>query len=557
MPLADHNFDIVPFRIRFGVTGHRTLADTARLTAVVEEILTSRFLEAFTPAARSAMAKATATPIAFSVISPLAEGADRLVARAVLKMGGQLEALLPLPSEEYEKDFSTLESRQEFTDLLGQAHRTAVADCGVDSGEADYRRKSYRCVGEQTVARCDILIAIWDGNEPQSKVGTGAMVAWALAKNKPVFILSTALPGTVELQNGGTLSADFIAELNAFNAFRISAEELNGYIDNEYADLFHPSSAAPLPNPLKQLVRQRLIPAYCRASRIAEENQGRYFSTGKLAYLFSSLSVACMAGAIVFARMPLISLPGYMVELALLVTLFLMIRRAVHNRVHHRWMEHRVLSERLRMAFYFVACGEAPLATAKGKTIHHRNLSWVELAYGEILYRLPEMARPATPSLQAYGAFLHEGWLGSQRDYHKGKVQTAAAKNKLLKKWGMGCFGLAIVVSVIHHLFAFGAVAGYHVQGATLLVEELLSIIAVTLPAAGAAVNGYRSLLEQSRIASRSAGMAHHLERLMNRPLPEDPAGFRHYLERIEELMLMESHDWLALMEHAELENIA
>lgn len=554
MTLAPYSFDLVPFRIRVGVTGHRALSDTARLTAAVEEILSTRYREAFTPVARISIEKAKATPVAFSVVSPLAEGADRLVAHAVLKMGGQLEALLPLPRDEYEKDFSTLESRQDFAELLTQAHRLAVTDCGVAIDETDYRRQAYRCVGETTVDRADILIAIWDGKEPQSASGTGAIVALALEKKKPVFILSTVNPGAVELKNGGTLPAAFIAELNTFNAYRISAGKLAAYSANQYADLFQSPASTPLPETLKQLVRERLIPAYCRASCIAKENQSRYFSTGTRAYLFSSLSVAFMAGAIVFARQPLLSLPGYMIELALLISLYFMIHRAASDHVHLRWLEHRILSERLRVAFYFVASGEPPPTNITSKSIHSRSQSWIEQAYSEIIYHLPEIARPTAPSLLVYGAFLHHGWLGTQHDYHKEKALRADKKNRLLKKWGITCFGLAIAVSIIHHLFAFCSVAGYHVHGMALLVEELLSIVAVALPAAGAAVNGYRSFLEQSRISSRSARMTYHLERLMNRPLPEDPAGLRHYLAHIEELMIMESHDWLALMEHAELE---
>ncbi|MDD2737083.1 MAG: hypothetical protein PHF56_24375 [Desulfuromonadaceae bacterium] len=531
----------------------------------IKSILSSRYVEAFTSDAQQALTKAFDTPIAFTIVSPLAEGADRLVANTVLDCGGQLEALLPMPREEYENDFHTSKSRQEFADLLDNAHRIACTDCDGTVNDADYRHNAYRHVGEETLERCDILIAIWDGKEAQSDCGTGAIVKLAREKSKPVFILTPANPGSVTLENEGVLPADFIAELNKFNAFRISRKQMTDYCNNEFSDLLKSTSDTPakisaveqIPVHLKQLVRERLIPNYCRASLIARKNQGRYFSTGKRAYFFSTISVAFMAGAIVFAKLPYLSLPGYMIELALLITLYVMIHRAVHGRVHHFWLEHRVLSERLRMAFYYVACGEVPLATEKGKTIHRRNRSWVELAYREILYRLPEIARPEEPPLQVYGTFIQQWWLAGQHSYHTKKAQTAALRNKLLKKLGMGCFGLAIVVSVIHHLFAIGAVAGCHVEGVTLLVEELLSIVAVTLPAAGAAVNGYRSLLEQSRIASRSAGMAHHLELIMNRPLPKDSTEFRHYLERIEELMLMESHDWLALMEHAELENIA
>jgi len=221
MSLLPHNFNIVPFRIRIGVTGHRTISDMARLNAAVEDILSIRYRAAFTLEAQNALDKASSTPVAFTVVSPLAEGSDRLVASAVLRHGGLLEALLPLPRVEYEKDFRTLESRLEFADLLSQAQRVAVTDCAVAIGDVDHRQKAYRLVGEETVNRCDFLIAIWDGKEPKDSCGTGGIVALALQKKKPLFILSTASPGAVDLKNGGILSADFVAELDTCNAIRL------------------------------------------------------------------------------------------------------------------------------------------------------------------------------------------------------------------------------------------------------------------------------------------------------------------------------------------------
>jgi hypothetical protein len=552
------NLDLIPYRIRFGVTGHRVLTNRENLATSVEDILTRRFIEGFTQGSQREIKKASSTPVAFTIISPLAEGADRLVAQIGLAKGGLLEALLPMPRKEYERDFLTVESQREFSELMDRAHRANnIADCGLPPGDPGYRRKVYRCVGEETVARTDILIALWDGNEPSSDCGTGSIVDIAIAMGKPVFIVSTSCIDSVELINGGSLNADCIAELNGYNRMQVSFEKLASVEAKENVELFFSGMGKKLPGSLKDLVQAQLLPAYNHASLIAEIHQRRYLSTGKRAYLYSTLSVAFMAGAIVFDKMPLISLPGYMIELALLILLYLLIHRAMHDQVHHRWIENRVLAERLRMACYFVSCGEVPVASSRGKTVHHHSRSWLDLAYAEILYRLPELARPETPPIREYAKFIHEGWLEGQYKFHNEKMANASRNNLVLKKWGMRCFAMAIAVSVIHYLFAIGAAVGHHAAGWTLFAEKLLSIVAVTLPAAGAAVNGYRSIREHSRIASRSAGMVHHLERLMNRPLPADPVGLRHYLERIEDLMLMESQDWHKFMEHAELDGIA
>lgn len=207
---------VIPLRIRIGVTGHRTLLDTESLAAAIEEILTVRYLGAFTPEFRKSIENVTSPPVVFTIISPLAEGADRLVANIVLKHNGYLEVLLPMPKEEYEKDFSTLESRDEFADLLARAHRIEITECGAVIGEAGFRQNAYRRVGEEIVNRCDIMLALWDGKKPKSECGTGAIVALALDKKKPVFILSTLRAGAVELKNGASLSINLIEQLNRF-----------------------------------------------------------------------------------------------------------------------------------------------------------------------------------------------------------------------------------------------------------------------------------------------------------------------------------------------------
>jgi hypothetical protein len=51
------------------------------------------------------------------VMSPLAEGADRIAARAALDLGLELIAPLPMEQGEYRKDFETAASRAEFEEM--------------------------------------------------------------------------------------------------------------------------------------------------------------------------------------------------------------------------------------------------------------------------------------------------------------------------------------------------------------------------------------------------------------------------------------------------------
>ena len=153
--------------MRLGVTGHRFLADVAKLRAAVEEAL-DLLITAFP--GRGLL-----------LYSPLAEGADRLVARAVLnRPAAGLTVPLPLPPEDYAQDFASDESRREFGALLAQA--TEV----VQLPPCASRNEAYEQVGRYVVDRVEALIAIWDGRGAQGRGGTAEVVTEALRLGRPV-----------------------------------------------------------------------------------------------------------------------------------------------------------------------------------------------------------------------------------------------------------------------------------------------------------------------------------------------------------------------------------
>src|SRR5207245_202586 len=92
------------------------------------------------------------------LISPLADGADRLVAEEGLRLGYRLEAALPFAQAEYEQDFDP-PSREQFHALLAEtmadppvAPARMLALDGSRGGLAD---ASYEAVGRLVVRNCD------------------------------------------------------------------------------------------------------------------------------------------------------------------------------------------------------------------------------------------------------------------------------------------------------------------------------------------------------------------------------------------------------------------
>src|SRR5882724_11887194 len=82
-----------PLHLVLGVTGHRDIRpeDTRKLEAT------------FRKSIRDLQDSYPSTPL--SLITALADGADRLAAHVAIEMGIRLIVPLPLPRDEYERDF--------------------------------------------------------------------------------------------------------------------------------------------------------------------------------------------------------------------------------------------------------------------------------------------------------------------------------------------------------------------------------------------------------------------------------------------------------------------
>ena len=89
-------------RFTFGVSGHRdpVESDFPELQKQIG-IVFDRFRSAYPDAS-------------FELLSPLAEGADRIMAEVALKTDVRLVVPLPMAQAEYERDFTTAESLDDY-----------------------------------------------------------------------------------------------------------------------------------------------------------------------------------------------------------------------------------------------------------------------------------------------------------------------------------------------------------------------------------------------------------------------------------------------------------
>ena len=165
VPARDGRIPIV-----VGVTGHRSLrVDDERAIASQLSALFDRLRR-----------ECPHSPVV--LLTSLAEGADRLAAHAALEAGARLLAVLPLEPGDYESDFASATSRDEFHGLLSDARtdRTLVVPCLDPAARTagDARNLQYLFAGLFIARHSDVLVALWDGSAARGTGGTQQVVTF-------------------------------------------------------------------------------------------------------------------------------------------------------------------------------------------------------------------------------------------------------------------------------------------------------------------------------------------------------------------------------------------
>lgn len=155
-----------------GVTSHRDLVDADR------------------PALRDALRDwllglhADYPSLPLTVLSPLAEGGDRLFADVALELGARLIVPLPLPLALYRDDFVDADSREEFDRLLQKGGAVLLPQPDAASSElarpGPLRDQQYLLSGLYIANHCHLLVGLWDGRESDLYGGTAQIVRYYL-----------------------------------------------------------------------------------------------------------------------------------------------------------------------------------------------------------------------------------------------------------------------------------------------------------------------------------------------------------------------------------------
>jgi len=164
-------------------------------------------------------------PIKFILVTCLAEGADRVIAEALLERGdlnAEMDVLLPLPWEIYLNTFSKdtrKHSVRQFQRLINKPRTRMhlqlpllhgsvreVDDQKSETGKVTPQQKQFQLANAWIVQHCDYLVAAWDGRE----IGTNPVELGDKYLIKKLVALpdgSEEKPYTKDVQPGGTWEA--------------------------------------------------------------------------------------------------------------------------------------------------------------------------------------------------------------------------------------------------------------------------------------------------------------------------------------------------------------
>lgn len=517
MPTEADRAGIIPFRLRVGVTGHRRIPDDPALAEQVRRAL-----------ARIRELAPGGTPVRLVVVSPLAEGADQLVAEIVLEEDSEaeLEALLPLSEPEYLRRFESDESRPTFRELASRASSVTEPGRAPSTPEQAYER-----VGRNVVDSSDVLLALWDGQESRGRGGTASIVAYVRERGVPLLWIDTKAPFELREERVEGLFAEAHTELERFNAARVPRRARG---DAPWGA----AEEAGLDRGYLEEVWRWIQPYYARADLLADRWQARYRRLSNVLFFAAAGAVLAIGAQVLFfPDTPELVL----VEIGLLVLALGALFLGRRLQAHGRWIAYRVLAERFRSAFFLALTGAEPrLESPSEQGRLGAAGQWARRAFDEVWRDRPQASTPQEFT-EPLKRFVARALLDDQLVYHRKAAMRYRRRHTLLTRVSYGLFGATLVAAVLH---AFEV--GGHGAGEGLTWSSALVFLAIGLPALGGAFAGLEAQRQYERSIERSHGMAHRLEEVRERL--EAAAGLdevRALVREAETILLDESNDWL------------
>jgi hypothetical protein len=549
-----------------GVTGHRKLQD-AELPSLTSQVrgffldLAARYPE-----------------LPLLLLSPLAEGADALVADVALELGIRVVAPLPLPIELYRGDFGSAESLARFE---RQAERAQVLQLPPNDGGAEgstalpgpARDRQYAEAGIFVSRHCHVLLALWDGAAPDSEGGTAHVVRFHLHGDLPTHLrqrrASLSQLGIVEdalVRHLPTARAGAPAPMSTSSRWLTAqggpapGDELPAAFDRMFrSQAEFNADVAKYAEPIAEeaAVLRHAGNADCPVHRlfVAADWLARTYQRRVTRVLRATYAIAAATGAafILYAHVHSqdAMIYFYLLLFAAGVGLATLARRRAW---HRKYLDYRALAEGLRVQSYWRRAQVVNLRHPAFSNESFMQEQDLELGWIRNVLRaasLEGLLVPTKGDAEAVDEVIHE-WIGTpasdgQLRYFTVTGARRERQHRRAELWATTSLAVGIGISVVLALFAHRW--GYEIKTVLVVAMGLLSV-AAGVHEAYAHKKADKELVKQYRFMQRIyAGARRRLD------ITPDAADRRGILRVLGEAALAEHAEWTLMHRERPLEH--
>ncbi len=415
------------------------------------------------------------------LMTPLAEGADRIAAEVAHELGIPILLLLPMPRQLYQSDFQG-DSLMEFHSLmeLGEVVELPLLP-GTDRDDVARpgraRDKQYAQLGAYLAAHSHILLAVWDGKASAAPGGTGHVVQFhqhdvvdLLAEGQhrsPIdfsedesdlvfhVVCSRQEDGAPEapLKAGETYwytRDDANPRTKEMPArYRVVFERMSEFSGDlaktrpeDGYELMPETNQAQLGHGAREIAA---------LYRLVDGLASRYqrFALGALRLAFACMVLAGLSFIIYadLADQELMIYP-YLLFVAAVVMIFFIDRRRGWHRKH---LDYRVLAEGLRVQFFWSIAGV--LMENPSRFSHDSFLKRQDLELGWIRNIMRYAGRSADAAAHdksdADIATVVRWWVDHQMEYYQRKAQDRGLRHLRTRALNASAYALLLIVALV------------------------------------------------------------------------------------------------------------
>lgn len=448
--------------IVLGITGHRDIPEYS--VNKIEQVLKSYFLQL--------KQKHPNTPIV--LLTPLAEGADRLVGKIAIQCGIKLIVPMPFRKQLYIEDFNSSESINEFENLLEQAIRIhelplfpglteeSVRNCTED------RAKQYAAVGAYVAKHCHLLIALWDGVTTPEKTGGTAQVVHFKCNGIPypysstnsvlepkeigrvyhILIPRLSNPNPVgRLYHGQHVEEDMsrsksegtfdliLKNIDEFNHELLKREHKLNSIQSKQFVL---GGDIALVNVLSKELKS-ILEDYAYVDSLAIYLNERRRTAIKLLFLFAFLAVLSTQ---VYGLWKATELLFVYPVVILLVSIVFFVKNKDYNT---KPLDYRALAEGLRIQFFWKLCGIKDDVANHYLQQERSELQWISYALRgwDVITDEGRIRNPDEGHFRS----VHTLWIESQKLFYRSKAEKFSRIERLSKYVSLFFFLVGFLIS--------------------------------------------------------------------------------------------------------------